>query len=153
MRGLAQLGCVRYLVAVRTEVEVAAEAQLELVAVVGDAPPDLQRFDRKRQLCGLASLHPDRPLGAARLLQSGAGLLLDDHHARAASGECLGGGDAADPGADDDHIGCLSFVHSLYGITNMRVQGIRTDPLAGPVQGGLPVRIAGPTDPPELPGP
>src|SRR6266498_1278239 len=48
----------KYILVVRAEVEDSAEAQLELVAVVGDAPPDLQRLDRKCQLGSLASLYP-----------------------------------------------------------------------------------------------
>src|SRR2546423_184681 len=82
-----------------------------------------------------------------------AGLLLDDHHTRAASRERLGSGDAADPGADDDHIGCLPFAHSLYGITKYADQEHRSDPARGLVQGGLPVRDERPGELAERAGP
>jgi hypothetical protein len=44
VRRLSEFGSLAHLVVARAEVEVAAKAQLELVAVLGDAPPDLQRL-------------------------------------------------------------------------------------------------------------
>jgi hypothetical protein len=114
--GVAQFGGLPDLVGVRAEVEVAAEAQLELVAVLGDRAPDLERVHRQRQLGGLAPLDSDRALGAPGLLHDRSGLLLDHHDACAAPRERLRGRDAADAGADDDHIGATREIvlgHSL----------------------------------------
>jgi hypothetical protein len=136
MSDVSQLGGVPNLVFVRAEVEVAAEAELELVAVLGDFPPDLERLHRERQLGGLTPLHADRALRAPGLLQAGSGLLLDQDHTRAPPGERVRGHDAAGTGADDDHVSatreivlgqparlsCLRrearALHCHYGITN-----------------------------------
>jgi hypothetical protein len=78
--GVSQLGRLSNLVLGRAEVEVAAEAQLEPVSVLGNLLPDLQRLERERQLRRLTSLNTDRALCAARLLQPRPGLLLDHDH-------------------------------------------------------------------------
>jgi hypothetical protein len=119
---VSQLGGLPDLVIVQAEVEVAAEAQLELVAVLGDALPDLEGLHRERQLGGLAPLHPDRPLRAPRLLQARGRVLLDHDDVCAPLSESLRSRDAADPGADDDDVRGFRHVaiprHRRYGITN-----------------------------------
>jgi hypothetical protein len=123
MGDIAQLGGLPNLVLVRAEVQVAAEAQLELVAVLGDAPPDLERLQRQRQLGGLAPLDADRALRASGLLQARPGLLLDEDDVRAPSRERFRRRDAADAGADDDHVGHLVAKTSHHRLWYYQIGG------------------------------
>src|SRR4051812_14294969 len=73
--------------------------------LAGRAGPEPQGLDGERELAGVAALNAQRSLRATRALTSGAVLLVQDEHPRAAFGQGGGGRDAGDAAADHDDVG------------------------------------------------